>query len=65
MFVHFIKCWDQAPWRISQSYIIFETVRSKILVWHKKWSLRSILTTLLLVRAYTQLMTYFWIDGIE
>ena len=32
---------------------------------HCFWSLRSVLTKLLLVRTHTQLMTYFWIGGIE
>ena len=29
------------------------------------WSLRTILTKLILVHKYTQLMTYFWIDGLK
>ena len=49
---------EWAPQGISRSNIIFETVRSKILVWYCYWSLWAILTKLIL-------MTYFGLTGLN
>ena len=32
---------------------------------HYLWSLRAILTELILVSTHTQLMTYFWLGGLK